>query len=539
MVYLYLMIATTGITILVNMYYARKKRNLILTLWDRNKKLDYPINSHETFNYFYENTKGSSKDDYCVDDITWNDLNMGKIFENLNYTFTSVGEEILFYRLKKAHERHLINEELIERITRDGIYRSKLSLILSNLGKLTFANSSQYIFGKPDYKVNKVYFILSLLPIVGVITMFVSLQLGISMVLISMLVNIFIYYSNQSKNEVEFKSLFYCLHVISSSRKIAKLNHDHEFIKQTTKLKKATFISFFLIQDDDSGSNLVLQLFTLVKSIFLIDYFIFNYIIKVLSNNRELYEMAWRKLGNIDCCYSIALWRKTLSFYCLPKYTSNSPLVIQDAYHPLLDKPVGNNFDFHKNILLTGSNASGKSTFIKTIAINIVLSQALNTSTSKEIILKRGLVYSSMAMSDDIEKGQSYFISEINALKRIFDVRENSKDNFIYLFIDEVFKGTNTIERIAAAESVLNFLSDYKQTRIMAATHDLELTEKLAAKYDNYHFREQIINDEITFDYLIKDGPSKTKNAIELLRIKKFPERVYREAIINTNSLVN
>lgn len=539
MVYLYLIIATTGITILVNRYYARKKRNLILTLWARNKKLDYPINSHETFNYYYENTKGSSKDDYCVDDITWNDLNMGKIFENLNYTFTSVGEEILFYRLKKAHERHLINEELIERITRDGIYRSKLSLILSNLGKLTFANSSQYIFGKPDYKVNKVYFILSLLPIVGVITMFVSLQLGISMVLISMLVNIFIYYSNQSKNEVEFKSLFYCLHVISSSRKIAKLNHDHEFIKQTTKLKKATFISFFLIQDDDSGSNLVLQLFTLVKSIFLIDYFIFNYIIKVLSNNRELYEMAWRKLGNIDCCYSIALWRKTLPFYCLPKYTSNSPLVIQDAYHPLLDKPVGNNFDFHKNILLTGSNASGKSTFIKTIAINIVLSQALNTSTSKEIILKRGLVYSSMAMSDDIEKGQSYFISEINALKRIFDVRENSKDNFIYLFIDEVFKGTNTIERIAAAESVLNFLSDYKQTRIMAATHDLELTEKLAAKYDNYHFREQIINDEITFDYLIKDGPSKTKNAIELLRIKKFPERVYREAIINTNSLVN
>ncbi|MDH5162981.1 MutS-related protein [Heyndrickxia oleronia] len=539
MVYLYLIIVTTGITILVNRYYARKKRNLILTLWDRNKKLDYPINSHETFNYFYENTKGSSKDDYCVDDITWNDLNMGKIFENLNYTFTSVGEEILFYRLKKAHERHLINEELIERITRDGIYRSKLSLILSNLGKLTFANSSQYIFGKPDYKVNKVYFILSLIPIIGVITMFVSLQLGISMVLISMLVNIFIYYSNQSKNEVEFKSLFYCLHVISSSRKIAKLNHDHEFIKQTTKLKKATFISFFLIQDDDNGSNLVLQLFTLVKTIFLIDYFIFNYIIKVLSNNRELYEMAWRQLGNIDCCYSIALWRKTLPFYCLPKYTSNSPLVIQDAYHPLLDKPVGNNFDFHKNILLTGSNASGKSTFIKTIAINIVLSQALNTSTSKEIILKRGLVYSSMAMSDDIEKGQSYFISEINALKRIFDVRETSKDNFIYLFIDEVFKGTNTIERIAAAESVLNFLSDYKQTRIMAATHDLELTEKLAAKYDNYHFREQIINDEITFDYLIKDGPSKTKNAIELLRIKKFPEKVYREAIINTKSLVN
>ncbi|RVT57914.1 hypothetical protein EM808_22940 [Niallia taxi] len=99
------------------------------------------------------------------------------------------------------------------------------------------------------------------------------------------------------------------------------------------------------------------------------------------------------------------------------------------------------------------------------------------------------------------------------------------------MFIDEIFKGTNTVERIAAAESVLNYLNDCKQTRVMAATHDIELTEMLASKYTNYHFREYISNDEIYFDYLIKDGASNTRNAIELLRITNFPKKVYDDAL--------
>ncbi|PKG23830.1 hypothetical protein CWS01_10040 [Niallia nealsonii] len=278
--------------------------------------------------------------------------------------------------------------------------------------------------------------------------------------------------------------------------------------------------------------------YKLVKSIFLINYFVFHYIINSLNNNRDIYEMAWGKIGDVDGSYSIALWRKNLPFYCLPQYDNSKKLIIEDAYHPLLNKPVGNDFDFDKDILLTGSNASGKSTFIKTIALNSILSQALNTRTSREVTLTRGVVYSSMAMSDDIEKGQSYFLKEINALKRIFDRRDSSKGVVMYLFIDEIFKGTNTIERIAAAKSVLNYLSDYSETRIMAATHDLELTDKLSTKYDNYHFREQIINDEIVFDYLIKKGSSKTKNAIELLRITNFPEKVYREVLIHSKELI-
>ncbi|NRD77017.1 hypothetical protein HPT25_05845 [Bacillus sp. BRMEA1] len=538
MFYLYVIIVFTALIFIANLNFSYKRRKLILSLWDQNAKLASPINYHATFTHFYENSKGRSKDHYCVDDITWNDLNMTKIFEIINYTFTSVGEEMLYHRLKKAHEKYLFDEELIEKITEDKKYRIKLSFILSKLGKALHANSSQYIFGKPDYKVTKLYFILSVLPILGVITMFFSLQIGLLLTLLSTLVNVFIYYTNRSKNEVEFENLFYCLNVILASRKLAKLNHNADLLKRTNKLRRAPFISIVLLQDP-SANNLLLQLFTLLKSIFLIDYFVFHYIINFLSKNSDIYELAWKNLGEFDCCYSIALWRKSLPYYCLPKYNTSKTFIVKDAYHPLLNKPVGNDFDFHKNVLLTGSNASGKSTFIKTIALNIILSQALNTSTSREITLTEGLVYSSMAMSDDIEKGQSYFLNEISALKRIFDIRDRNKDVFMYIFLDEVFKGTNTIERVAAAESVLNYLNDCNETRLMAATHDLELTHKLPPKYDNYHFREQIINDEIIFDYLIKVGPSKTKNAIELLRITEFPEKVYLDALRNSYELIN
>jgi MutS domain V len=529
MIYLYVIIAAVGVAVLVNMYYALQRRKSIQMLWDRNARLDSLTNYHETFKNFYLNSRKPNH--FCVDDVTWNDLNMEKIYKDINYTFTSVGEELLYYRLKRAHENHVFDEELMKRITTDGEYRIKLSLILSGLGRSTYANSSKYMFGIPNYKLKPFYYLFGAMPFVGLTCLFISIPVGLLIFLLSTLVNSFLFFGTRSKREEEFESLFYCLNVIIASRKMAKLNDNTALLHQTAKLKRAPFVSALLLKEDPSGVNVVHQLFTLLKSIFLIDYFVFHYIIHLLNNNTAIYEKAWKNIGEIDCCYSTALWRKTLPYYCLPKYANDSNLKIKGAYHPLLSEPVGNDFNFENHVLLTGSNASGKSTFIKTIALNIILSQALHTSTSKEITLTKGIVYSSMAMADDIEKGQSYFLSEIAALKRIFDIRNSDEAVHMYLFVDEVFKGTNTIERIAAAESVLTSLSTYPRTKIIAATHDLELTDKLAAAYENYHFNEQIVNDEVIFDYLIKHGPSDTRNAIELLRITGFPNKVYDDAL--------
>ena len=118
-------------------------------------------------------------------------------------------------------------------------------------------------------------------------------------------------------------------------------------------------------------------------------------------------------------------------------------------------------------------------------------------------------------------------MTELKSIRRLFNIKNNQ---LVYCFIDEIFKGTNTTERIAASESVLNYLDTEKHYKVIAATHDIELSEYLKANYENYHFNESIENNQIYFDYKIKKGKANTRNAIELLRITQFPEKVYTRA---------
>lgn len=96
-------------------------------------------------------------------------------------------------------------------------------------------------------------------------------------------------------------------------------------------------------------------------------------------------------------------------------------------------------------------------------------------------------------------------------------------------FIDEILKGTNTIERIALLSSVLKYLYE-KDCRCIAASHDIELTQILKDEYDNYHFSEHITNEGVRFDYLLKKGPSKTRNAVKLLHSIGFNDELVQDA---------
>ncbi|MDP8010497.1 MutS family DNA mismatch repair protein, partial [Staphylococcus aureus] len=201
--------------------------------------------------------------------------------------------------------------------------------------------------------------------------------------------------------------------------------------------------------------------------------------------------------------------------------------------HPLIADAVANDFSLSQNILLTGSNASGKSTFMKSIAINIILASAIQTVTASKFVYQPGIVFTSMANADDVLSGDSYFMAELKSIKRIVEISDNQK---IYCFIDEIFKGTNTTERIAASESVLSFLHEKSNFRVIAATHDIELAELLKQRYENYHFNEVIENNNIHFDYKIKPGKANTRNAIELLKITSFPAKIYERAKDNVSN---
>ena len=133
-----------------------------------------------------------------------------------------------------------------------------------------------------------------------------------------------------------------------------------------------------------------------------------------------------------------------------------------------------------------------------------------------------------MALRDDIGSGESYYIVEIKALKRILDAAFAGTGP-ILCFVDEVLRGTNTIERIAASTQILKSLSD-SNILCFAATHDIELTELLKDDFENYHFEEDVREGDVFFNYKLQSGKATTRNAIKLLSLMGYRQEIIEKA---------
>ena len=133
-----------------------------------------------------------------------------------------------------------------------------------------------------------------------------------------------------------------------------------------------------------------------------------------------------------------------------------------------------------------------------------------------------------MTLRDDLAGGESYYIVEIKSLKRILNtVKEDG--NPVLCFVDEVLRGTNTVERIAASTQILKSLSK-SSVLCFAATHDIELTHLLEKCYNNYHFEEEIMDKDVVFHYRLLKGKATTRNAIKLLGVMGYDENIIQEA---------
>ena len=193
--------------------------------------------------------------------------------------------------------------------------------------------------------------------------------------------------------------------------------------------------------------------------------------------------------------------------------------------HP---RPVLNSIDAKRPVLLTGSNASGKSTFLKAAALCAILAQTIGFCPAEGY---RGVHYrirSSMALRDSLLNGESYFMVEIRSLKRIADLSSDGGRK-VLCFVDEVLRGTNTTERIAASTEILRTLAK-RGVLCFAATHDIELTRLLEDQYDNYHFEEELKDGDVVFSYELHPGRATTRNAIRLLESIGFDQEVTRRA---------
>ena len=199
-------------------------------------------------------------------------------------------------------------------------------------------------------------------------------------------------------------------------------------------------------------------------------------------------------------------------------------LYARSICHPLIEHCVPNDLSLSgKSMLVTGSNMSGKTSFIRTIAVNLLLGKVLNTCFAKEFridLFRR--IHSVIHTEDDLIQGKSFFIKEVENVKKAIDVSNNGK----YLLVfDELFKGTNTVERIAINYALL--LEFVKSDHIvLASTHDNEITILLQDKYELYYFSETVTDSQLKFDYKLKKGVDRDGNAIKLLKLYKYPDSI-------------
>ena len=232
-------------------------------------------------------------------------------------------------------------------------------------------------------------------------------------------------------------------------------------------------------------------------------------------------------IGRLDTTVAIAMYREYVKDYCVPEFGGEG-MTAKGLYHPLLSDPVANDIDLRKGIILTGSNASGKSTMLKTITVAAIMAQSVNTVNAASYRAPAYKIYTSLSLKDDIISGDSYYMREIKALKRIIDAGEESEKP-VLAAVDEVLRGTNTIERIASSFVILKNMSKVKGL-VLAATHDYELASMLDKLYDNYHFEETIKGNDISFAYKMLRGMATSRNAIKLLEITGYDSEIIREA---------
>jgi DNA mismatch repair ATPase MutS len=270
------------------------------------------------------------------------------------------------------------------------------------------------------------------------------------------------------------------------------------------------------------------------KMIFLTDIRRYNRVMNKIYNESEAFHKLYKGFGEVDLAICVLSFRKSLKAFCRPSFEKAHSVAFKGIYHPLLDDAVTNDGLVARHSLITGPNASGKSTFIKAIAVNSILAQTIFTCTADEYTIAHSLVMTSMAVRDDIMAGDSYFITEIKSLKRVLDKIEQVPCT---CFIDEILRGTNTIERIAASSAILKHLVG-RDCLCMAASHDIELTKIMEGIYDNYHFSEKVESGGVSFDFKLKDGAANTKNAIRLLGFMGYDDAIVEAANKNVEEFL-
>ncbi len=514
-------------------YRAKRSTDNLNKLWrgEKEKEIDLKLIRE----YHIEKCKAGAI--HVVDDGTWSDLNMDTFFRKMDRCASAIGSQYLYHLLhkyetdpKKLDRRYNEYQLFIgDKPLREKIQKPMLRLNRSGacyLVDLFFSDLPK----KPWYYF--LFILSSLILLSSIIAMFFN-GVFILAVLFFGVTNLLIHALYTPKISGYIPDLSVLSHMLGIVVRLSKIEGFPQLAALERLKMHCRYASKFnkkfgwLVVDKYILNELAVSVYAYLNHFFLMELILFFFCINEIKGKQKLLIEMYENIASLDAGISISSYLNSVSKYCKPVFNEKKSIVLIDAFHPLIEEPVTNSFSLeNKSCLITGSNMAGKTTFIKTIGINIILARTLDICMAGSANIPLVQVKTSIKRQDDLNGKKSYYYKEIESILDFINISKNG-DQFIFL-IDEIFRGTNTCERLSSATAVLKYLSGKNIN--MVTTHDLELQNYLSDKFEIFHFMERIENNEHFFDYLIKPGSCQSRNAIRLLEMKGYPKSIIREA---------
>lgn len=532
---------------LLKIWYDKRKAEIKLArrikeAWGRVPQNQYEPSDLKTLSrlFYLHDSKATV---HVVDDTTWNDLEMDLLFSQINSTWTSMGDQALYSLLRTpvySQEQWTERKALIEYWENHPEMREKIQSVLARTGK--FFPDRLNVWMEPndylEFKDKWLYKVLTFLPFVSVPLFFLSVGGGLIFAIVNLACNALYHELSIKKLHAGLEAVTQAVSVVALAKGLIRipveaLKERFQSIRESLKgldalAQKGHINNLYISFIGDMATDMA----SILKMLFLFDIWSYQASINIIKKHQAELIKLIKEIGELDATLAIASYRQSLSVWCIPQIQWEAPkhpyfIEAEKVVHPLIQRCTPNPIRAAKATLLTGSNASGKSTYLKTVAINTLTAHTLCLCYAEQWISHPLFPMTSMALRDSILNGESYYVAEIKSLRRIFALASGSVR--CLCIIDEVLRGTNTIERIAASSRILSALARLN-TCIFAATHDVELTSILRDVFENKHFEEHITDKDITFDYTLKEGKATTRNAIKLLKLMGFEDDIINSA---------
>ena len=520
---MYIYIAIASFVVMLLFLFFSNKAYVSLSFYKKKKDVyvSHKRRRELKLNYFTDNGKEFlNKEDYKLADLDI--FGKGSLFQYLNVAKTKPGRELLANSLKNNVNNPKEYPNTILAMSNENIVDIEASLLefKDNARNVDYEEYTSVLGKKIEFKL---MFLMPLFSLIATIVyLIISLVNHYNLLPVLFLVIATIVLSKMFLDNDVFRldaSKYYSLSsaYYNLSKTIINTNFDDEYYKKLQEtissrlddLKRFKTIYSWLL----TRKNLVVNL---VLNIFAYDFFMIIFYNSFIKATLDL-EDLFKAIAEIEVLTSFTTISVDNEVYSKP--TLSDKISAKNMYHPLVKNCVKNDFEITGGVVLTGSNMSGKTTFMRTLGINQILANANALCFAESFATGYYNIYTSLRANDMLQEGISTFYAEILRMKKANEAIKNEK---CLILIDEIFKGTNAYERISASFKVIDKFNDYKALFIIS-THDFELCE--AKNITNYHFNEDYDDDnKISFDYKIKEGKCASKNALYLLKMANIIE---------------